>query len=82
MDTVEIFADISVVKKLERLAVHLQDSADATFVRVACGAPIRINVSVGATMLREGDLCDEILDRANRLMYARKGAGRNRVHFG
>jgi diguanylate cyclase (GGDEF)-like protein/PAS domain S-box-containing protein len=67
---------------LEHLAERCRHLIDATFVPIASGAPIRINVSVGATMLRQGDLCDEALDRADRLMYASKGAGKNRVHLG
>ena len=67
---------------LAHLAERCRHLLDATFVPVVAGAPIRINVSVGATMLREGDLCDEALDRADRLMYASKGAGKNLVHFG
>ena len=82
MGAIEIFTDISAVKKLERLAGHLQDSVDATLVPVASGTPSRIHVSVGVTILREGDLCDEILDRADRLMYASKDSGKDRVHLG
>ncbi|MGB8481642.1 MAG: sensor domain-containing diguanylate cyclase [Acidobacteriaceae bacterium] len=67
---------------LKHLAERCRHLIDATFVPVTAGAPIRINVSVGATILREGDLCDEVLDRADRLMYASKDAGKNRVHFG
>lgn len=67
---------------LAHLAERCRHLLDATFVPVVAGVPIRINVSVGATMLREGDSCDEALDRADRLMYASKGAGKNGVHFG
>lgn len=65
---------------LEHLAERCRYLLDATFVPITAGAPIRINVSVGATMLREGDVCDEALDRADRRMYASKGAGKSRVH--
>jgi diguanylate cyclase (GGDEF)-like protein/PAS domain S-box-containing protein len=67
---------------LEHLAERCKHRIDATFVPMACGAPIRIHVSVGATMLREGDLCDEALARADWLMCASKGSGINRVRFG
>ena len=67
---------------LEHLAERCRRRIDATFVPVVSGAPIRIHVSVGATMLREGDLCDEALDRADQLMYASKNAGKNCVRFG
>jgi GGDEF domain-containing protein len=64
------------------LAERCRRVIDAILVPVASGAPIRIHVSVGATMLRQGDLCDAVLDRADRLMYASKGAGKNLVHCG
>jgi diguanylate cyclase (GGDEF)-like protein/PAS domain S-box-containing protein len=67
---------------LEHLAERCRDRIGAAFVPVASGAPIRIHVSVGATMLRERDLCDEALARADWLLYANKGSGRNRVRFG
>jgi GGDEF domain-containing protein len=31
--------------------------------------------------LRQGDQCDQVLDRADQMMYASKGAGKNRVAF-
>jgi diguanylate cyclase (GGDEF)-like protein/PAS domain S-box-containing protein len=40
---------------------------------------LRVTVSVGATMAVPGESPDEIADRADRLMYASKRAGRNRV---
>jgi diguanylate cyclase (GGDEF)-like protein len=67
---------------LEHIAKRYSHQIDATFVPVDSGAPIRIHVSVGATMLHEGDLCDEALARADWLMYASKGLLRNRIRFG
>ncbi|MFZ0518626.1 MAG: sensor domain-containing diguanylate cyclase [Acidobacteriaceae bacterium] len=66
---------------LQHLAERCRHLIDATVVPVASGAPLRINVSVGATMLRHGDQCDQVLDRADQMMYASKGAGKNRVAF-
>lgn len=40
---------------------------------------VRVTVSVGATMALPGERPDELIDRADRLMYASKRAGRNRV---
>ena len=40
---------------------------------------VRVTVSVGATMAVPGESPDEIADRADRLMYMSKRAGRNRV---
>lgn len=39
----------------------------------------RVTVSIGATMATATDTADSVLDRADRLMYASKNAGRNRV---
>lgn len=40
---------------------------------------VSVNVSVGATMAREGDTPESLVDRADRLMYLSKQRGRNRV---
>lgn len=40
---------------------------------------VRLTVSVGATMLRATDTAEAALERADRLMYRSKEAGRNRV---
>jgi diguanylate cyclase (GGDEF)-like protein/PAS domain S-box-containing protein len=43
------------------------------------GVQVRVTVSVGATMARAGEDADSVVDRADRLMYASKSAGRNVV---
>ena len=42
-------------------------------------AQARVTVSIGATMARPGESVEELLDRADQLMYASKSAGRNLV---
>jgi diguanylate cyclase (GGDEF)-like protein/PAS domain S-box-containing protein len=46
------------------------------------GQQLAVTVTLGATMVRPGDTIDTVVNRADRLMYAGKQAGRNRVHFG
>lgn len=41
-----------------------------------------VTVSVGATFLQPGDTSESFLERADKLMYASKRAGRNRVSVG
>jgi diguanylate cyclase (GGDEF)-like protein/PAS domain S-box-containing protein len=43
---------------------------------------IRVTVSVGATMARPAESPDDVVDRADRLMYESKQAGRDRVTTG
>ena len=40
---------------------------------------LRVTVSIGATMMVPGETADEVVDRADTLMYASKSAGRNLV---
>lgn len=40
---------------------------------------VRVTVSVGATMALRSETPDDLVDRADALMYASKRAGRNRV---
>lgn len=41
---------------------------------------IRVTVSIGATVGRFGESADDVIERADRLMYASKEGGRNQVH--
>ena len=43
---------------------------------------LSVTVSVGATFLQAGDTPESFLERADKLMYASKQAGRNRVSIG
>jgi diguanylate cyclase (GGDEF)-like protein/PAS domain S-box-containing protein len=41
--------------------------------------PVRVTVSVGATVVRKGETATDVVRRADALMYEAKAAGRNRV---
>lgn len=43
------------------------------------GSLLHVTVSAGASLLKRGETHEELLCRADRLMYAAKAAGRNRV---
>lgn len=43
------------------------------------GEQVRVTISAGAVMVQPGESLDSALDRADRLMYASKRRGRNRV---
>lgn len=45
----------------------------------APGGPIRVTVSIGATIVRKGETPADVLRRADGLMYEAKSAGRNRI---
>lgn len=40
---------------------------------------VRVTVSIGATLGREGDASESVVARADGLMYASKAQGRNRI---
>ena len=40
---------------------------------------ISVTISIGATLLHQGDTVEEVIKRADKLMYQSKGEGRNRV---
>lgn len=46
------------------------------------GEGLQVTISLGATMLHEGDTVESLLKRADTLMYESKRAGRNRVTLG
>ena len=64
-----------VVKSVaERIRVVVENS----FI-MAGDEKIHVTVSIGATMSRADDTVEAIVDRADKLMYASKSGGRNRV---
>jgi diguanylate cyclase (GGDEF)-like protein/PAS domain S-box-containing protein len=56
-------------------ALRLLEQSD---LRVEAGK-IHVTVSMGATMAKPSDTLEELLERADQLMYQSKAAGRNRV---
>ncbi len=60
----------------ERCRVAIQDSLYQTE-----GRRIHVTASIGASMARQEDTFDVLLERTDQLMYASKEAGRNRCTF-
>jgi len=44
--------------------------------------PVRVTISIGATLLRSGEMLEQAVERADRLLYTSKETGRNRVTIG
>lgn len=65
-------------KSLERGAERVRMLVENSWIQQA-DAQVRVTVSVGATMATASDTAQSVVDRADRLMYASKRAGRNRV---
>lgn len=63
---------------LATLAERLRMLVEHSWIQVG-DTQVRVTVSVGAVMVRPGETFDEALDRADRLMYQSKAAGRNVV---
>ena len=51
----------------------------AAFALPGLSAPVRVTVSIGLAFHRAGDTAAALLERADRALYASKGAGRNMV---
>ncbi len=45
------------------------------------GAPLRVTVSLGVTMTRKGESAEQVVFRADQLMYQAKSAGGDQVRF-
>jgi diguanylate cyclase (GGDEF)-like protein/PAS domain S-box-containing protein len=67
-DAIQLLAD---AERIRRLIMH-------SFLTTAHGA-LQVTASVGATMSQKGDTLEKLVQRADKLMYHSKSAGRNRV---
>lgn len=70
--------DIKTVKTLaERIRLFIEKS----WLELS-GTIIKVTISVGATLVQEADSSEDIIARADTLMYQSKTGGRNRVTIG
>jgi len=66
--------------QLTALAHKLRELVARSTVETAKG-PLSVTVSIGATMLRDGDTAESAFKRADEALYESKSEGRNRVTF-
>jgi len=66
------------IKGLCAIAERLRTLVRTYFLMYAADR-LRVTVSLGATMARKGDTLEELLRRADQLMFQSKSAGRDRV---
>jgi len=69
------------INHLELISEKLRMLIENSVLRDKVGE-IHVTISLGATMVIEGDSAESILDRADRLMYTSKVNGRNQVTVG
>ena len=63
---------------LAMIAERIRDFIEKSWIDHK-GTAIRVTVSIGGTLARDGDSIEEFVERADHLMYESKDAGRNRV---
>jgi diguanylate cyclase (GGDEF)-like protein len=79
----EEFALLSQGARADVLAAHLiafRDRVGSTPILTG-GAAIRVTISAGIALRREGETFDQLYSAADRALYAAKTSGRNRVQF-
>ncbi|SFM24923.1 sensor domain-containing diguanylate cyclase [Pelosinus propionicus] len=69
------------LKGLERVAHKLRILVEQSNI-YTCDHTIQVTVSLGATLARQDDTVDTLVNRADHLMYQSKKAGRNCVTIG
>jgi|ERR1700722_16153667 len=60
--------------------IAFRDRVSSTPILVA-GAAVRVTISAGVAMQREGDSFERLFSEADRALYAAKACGRNRIRF-
>ncbi|MBJ6800908.1 sensor domain-containing diguanylate cyclase [Geomonas propionica] len=66
---------------LKHMGQRLRRLVEKSFALVE-GEPLRVTISIGATMAVENDTVQTLLSRADALMYQSKAAGKNRLTIG
>lgn len=68
-------------KMLQEIGERVRGIIENSYIIVG-GKRVGVTVSIGATMVNEGDSESSLLDRVDALMYGSKEKGKNRVTFG
>jgi len=66
--------------KLKKLSERIRMLVEKSCVKIN-GDSIKVTISIGATLVKQGDTMDSIVGRADKLMYASKTNGRNICTF-
>jgi len=79
----EFAALVSYVDEEQLVAVAERLRIQIAEMEIPTGSgPIKVTVSIGATVTRTDDTAESVMKRADELMYKSKAAGRNRVTVG
>ena len=62
------------------VAERLRGLVESSPLRLEKGAQIKMSISLGLSLWREGETLNNLIERADRAMYTAKQGGRNRVH--
>jgi diguanylate cyclase (GGDEF)-like protein len=69
------------IKTFKTLAERIRVFIEKSWLELS-GTIIKVTISVGATLVQEADSSEDIIARADTLMYQSKTGGRNRVTIG
>lgn len=67
--------------ELERVGERMRMLVESSYL-MHNDCPLRVTISAGATLIREGDSRESLIRRADRMMYESKKNGRNRLTAG
>ena len=68
------------IDELKRIAERVRQMIGTEPVRLSAG-PLRVSLSIGCTLLVDGEQIDQALERADTGLYSAKQAGRDRVVY-
>lgn len=69
------------IQTLKTMAERLRIFIEKSWIEYS-GSVIKVTISVGATIVQEADIPEDLIARADNLMYQSKTGGRNRVTAG